>query len=24
VKTFIEWRMHQARKASVQDHTTEH
>ncbi|MCS0630920.1 sulfate ABC transporter permease subunit CysW [Telluria mixta] len=23
VKTFIEWRMHQARKASVQDHTTE-
>jgi len=24
VKTFIEWRMHQARKASVQAHTTEH
>jgi sulfate transport system permease protein len=24
VKTFIEWRMHQAQKASVQDHTTEH
>jgi sulfate transport system permease protein len=24
VKTFIEWRLHQARKASVQDHTTEH
>jgi len=24
VKTFIEWRMHQARKASMQDHTTEH
>jgi sulfate transport system permease protein len=23
VKTFIEWRMHQAQKASVQDHTTE-
>jgi sulfate/thiosulfate transport system permease protein len=24
VKTFIEWRMHQAQKASVQGHTTEH
>ena len=24
VKTFIEWRMHQAQKASVQAHTTEH
>jgi sulfate transport system permease protein len=24
VKTFIEWRLHQARKASVQGHTTEH
>jgi len=24
VKTFIEWRMHQAQKASVQHHTTEH
>ncbi|NIA53751.1 sulfate ABC transporter permease subunit CysW [Massilia sp. TW-1] len=24
VKTFIEWRLHQAQKASVQDHTTEH
>jgi sulfate transport system permease protein len=24
VKTFIEWRMHQAQKASVRDHTTEH
>ena len=24
VKTFIEWRMHQAQKASVQDHTKEH
>jgi sulfate transport system permease protein len=24
VKTFIEWRLHQSRKASVQGHTTEH
>jgi sulfate transport system permease protein len=24
IKTFIEWRMHQAQKASVQGHTTEH
>lgn len=24
VKTFIEWRLHQAQKASVQGHTTEH
>ena len=24
VKTFIEWRMHQAQKASMQGHTTEH
>jgi sulfate transport system permease protein len=24
VKTFIEWRLHHAHKASVQGHTTEH